>query len=170
MARALDLAVCAWSPLGGGLLTGKYLPGSSHEEAGTGRRADKPATAQAEAVTREVVNVAAEVGALPSQVALAWLLQRPGSVIPIVGATNKRQLLENLGCLNVELSPEQIRRLDETSAIELGFPYDFLQRDGIRTVVYGGRRDQIQDGRAVGRRIADLTSAEPATDREPFGP
>jgi hypothetical protein len=86
-------------------------------------------------------------------------------VIPIIGSTTERQLRDNLGCLDVELSPAHLRRLDEASAIALGFPYEFLQRDGIRTVVYGGRRDQIRDATPRGRRMADLTGHDPEPGR-----
>ncbi|CAA9497322.1 MAG: Putative oxidoreductase [uncultured Solirubrobacteraceae bacterium] len=145
MARALDLAVCAWSPLFGGLLTGKYLADSSHEEAGRGRRADRGVDARAEAIVRETVAVADELDVLPSQVALAWLRGRPGTVIPIVGATSLRHLEQNLGCLDVSLSAEQTARLDAVSAVDLGFPYAFLQGDTVRNLVYGSRRGQIRE-------------------------
>ena len=144
MAQGLDLAVLAWAPLGGGLLTGKYLPDSTHEEAGTGRRADRAPDERQDAVVRETVAVAAEVGALPSQVALAWLRGRPGKVIPILGASSERQMADNLGCLDVELTPEQTARLDAASDTGLGFPYAFLRRDAVRRLVYGQRHEQIE--------------------------
>jgi aryl-alcohol dehydrogenase-like predicted oxidoreductase len=159
MARGLGLAVCAWSPLGGGLLTGKYLPESTHAEAGTGRRANGPVDPRAEVIAREVVAVADDLGALPSQVALAWLRRRPGTVIPLVGATNERQLRDNLGCLEVELSAEQTSRLDEASDSDLGFPYGFLQREDVRRLVYGDRHGQLMDGAGRGRRVADLVES-----------
>jgi aryl-alcohol dehydrogenase-like predicted oxidoreductase len=61
-------------------------------------------------------------------VALCWVRQRPGVIVPLVGAKTRAQLDDNLGCLEFELSPEDVARLDEVSAIELGFPHDFLQQ------------------------------------------
>jgi aryl-alcohol dehydrogenase-like predicted oxidoreductase len=133
MARAYDLAVTAWSPLSGGLLTAKYLEGSSG--GGTGRIVAHDE--RTERIAREVVGVAEEVGATPSQVALAWLLAQPGTVIPIVGATSERQLEQNLACLDVRLAFEQLARLDAVSAVDPGYPHDFLQVEHIMNIVYG---------------------------------
>ena len=126
MAQGLGIAVCAWSPLGGGLLSGRSDPDPRRD-----------------AIARAVLAVAEESGALPTQVALAWLRGRPGNVIPLVGATSERQLSENLGCLDVELAPEQVERLDEVSDTGLGFPYDFIRRDDVRDLVYGQLRGRI---------------------------
>ena len=97
----------AFSPLSSGLLTGKYLadaeggPASSGRAAGGRRQVDE----RTDRIVREVVAVAGEVGATPSQVALAWIRSRPGVVIPIVGVTSEEQLRDNLGCLDVALEP-----------------------------------------------------------------
>jgi aryl-alcohol dehydrogenase-like predicted oxidoreductase len=144
MARAYELPVLAWSPLGGGALTGKYLEDSAHPETGQGRLANAgPTDPQTERVVRETVAVAAEVGAEPSQVALAWLCARPGTVIPIVGATKEDHLDQNLGCLEVALSPEQLARLDAASAVDLGFPHEFLRSESVLRIVYGDRRADV---------------------------
>jgi aryl-alcohol dehydrogenase-like predicted oxidoreductase len=143
MARAYDLAVTAWSPLAGGLLTGKYLPGSDAQ--GTGRIVEYDE--RTERIAREVVAVAEEVGASASQVALAWLLVQPGNVIPIVGATSELQLEQNLACLDVRLSAEQVTRLDAVSAVEPGYPHDFLQVEHIKNIVYGLDRQLVDDRR-----------------------
>lgn len=140
MARALGLSVTCWSPLAGGLLTGKYLTG------GDGRLSDSAAerlAGPAGAIVREVVAIAGELGASPAAVALAWLRSRPVPTIPILGARSEAQLAESLACLDVELAPDQLHRLDAVSAIELGFPHDFLARDDIKRVGVGERWDQI---------------------------
>lgn len=155
MARALDLAVGAFSPLSSGLLTGKYLPDADGGPASGGRIAGSARDRmdeRAERVVREVVAVAGELGATPSQVALAWIRSRPGVVIPIVGVTSEEQLRDNLGCLDVELDAEQVRRLDEVSAIDLGFPYEFLRRDMIKRLVYGDAYELVDDRRLGYRR------------------
>jgi aryl-alcohol dehydrogenase-like predicted oxidoreductase len=87
--------------------------------------------------------VAREAGATPSQVALAWLRTRPGIQIPLVGARKLEQFRENLGSLEVRLSAEQLRRLDEVSRVPLGFPHDFLGDPRIRERLHGGTRDLI---------------------------
>jgi aryl-alcohol dehydrogenase-like predicted oxidoreductase len=122
MASALGLTVTAWSPLGGGLLTGKY----DTDGRGEGRlQGQRPLDRHLRTldVTREV---ARELGAEPAQVALAWLLGRPAAPHPILGARTTAQLKEKLEALNLTLSGEQLARLDRVSAIELGFPHDFI--------------------------------------------
>lgn len=138
MARALDLAVAAWSPLGSGLLTGKYASAADagkpgHRIAPGGRRI----SSRNLAIAREVAEVSKELGRSPSHVALAWVRSRPGVVIPIVGARTAKQLEENLGCLDLELPAQARARLDTASAIDLGFPHEFLRLDSIRELVFG---------------------------------
>ena len=143
MARAYDLAVTAWSPLAGGLLTGKYIPGSTG--AGTGRVVAYDE--RTERIAREVVAVAGEAAASPSQIALAWLLAQAGTVIPIVGATSELQLEQNLASLEVSLAPEQLARLDAASAVEPGYPHDFLGLEHIQNIVYGADRGLVDHRR-----------------------
>lgn len=131
MAQGLGLAVCAWSPLARGVLSGRSTNG---------------ADSRTQAIASELAAVAGEVGAPPSQVALAWLRGRPGTVIPLLGASSEAQLAENLGCLDLELSEEHVRRLDEVSDTGLGFPYEFMQRDAVRALVYGSRAELISRG------------------------
>jgi aryl-alcohol dehydrogenase-like predicted oxidoreductase len=148
MADALEVAVTAWSPLAGGLLTGKY---AGDQQQGGGRY-DNPmmkgfaANDERKARIAETLkSVAQEVGRSPAQVALAWLLHRPYRVpvIPIVGARKLSQVQDNLACVDVRLSGDHLRRLDEVSGIELGFPHDFFTKDMVRGFAYGGMRDRI---------------------------
>ena len=64
-------------------------------------------------------------------------------VIPIVGARKVEQVKDNLSCVDVKLETDQLRRLDEASRIELGFPHDFYTKDMVRSFAYGGTRDLI---------------------------
>ena len=64
-------------------------------------------------------------------------------VIPIIGARKLSQLQDNLASFDLALSPGQLKTLDEASRIELGFPHDFYAKEMVRSLVYGGLRDQI---------------------------
>ena len=151
MSRNLDLAVTAWSPLGGGMLTGKYR---SSETAPKGVRyavSDWGATCLNERnfrISAEVEKVARELGKSPSQVALAWLLSRRhlGQIIPILGARKLDQLKDNLGCLDVQIPDALLQNLDSASRIELGFPQDFLSGLG-RNAAFGKTFDRIDNHR-----------------------
>jgi aryl-alcohol dehydrogenase-like predicted oxidoreductase len=131
MAAALGLAVTPWGVLEAGLLTGKPAPER--------RWPDDHVSARAQAVADEVVAIAQELGCAPAQVAIAWLLARPEppALVPIVGARTVEQLATNLGALDVELTREQIDRLDTAGAPELGFPRNFLESRGVRELIYG---------------------------------
>ena len=89
-------------------------------------------------IVRELLAIAGELGRSPAQVAIRWCLERPGVTSPIVGARNVRQLEDNLGALTFTLSDDQRRRLDEASAIVLGWPHDFLAQPGVRENLNGG--------------------------------
>lgn len=150
MAREMGMAVSPWSPLGGGVLTGKHRPG----EAGEGERGVRTRAAMNEAAGRlgernlaiadVVAGVAGELGRSPAQVALAWLLERPGVVSPVLGVRTLEQLDDNLGALEVELAPEQVERLDAASAVSMGFPHDML-REPLMTQVFGGVEVERRD-------------------------
>jgi aryl-alcohol dehydrogenase-like predicted oxidoreductase len=144
MARALDLGVTAWSVLGAGVLTGKY----NRAETAQGRAARwESIPTQQKALADMVMAVAQFIGCTPSQVALSWVRQQPGVLIPLLGATKAEQLQDNLGCLNVALSAEHLAQLNEASRIELGFPHDFLAGGEVQNLVYGGTRDKIDNHR-----------------------
>jgi aryl-alcohol dehydrogenase-like predicted oxidoreductase len=145
MAKALNLGLVAWSPLGGGLLTGKY---HSNAAAG-GRYSTGPIKQflrtgeQTDRIVSALQKVGAEAGRSPAQVALAWLRYRDIPVIPIVGARRIAQLQDNLDSLTLELSEKQVSELNEVSAIELGFPHDFYELEMVKGMIYGGMRDRV---------------------------
>ncbi|MFF7709146.1 aldo/keto reductase [Pseudomonas sp. NPDC007930] len=138
MAAELDLAVLAWSPLAGGVLTGKYSRADIQAYQGQDMfTAGRGAVVSGLGALRErnlliadtVKAVAEETGHSSAQVALAWLLgRRAPRVIPILGARTAAQFKDNLGALSVALSEEQARRLEAASAIEPIFPHGFLPR------------------------------------------
>jgi aryl-alcohol dehydrogenase-like predicted oxidoreductase len=134
MARAFGLAVTPWSVLGAGVLSGKYREGE-----GSGRAAARVAkVARNLAIAEAVRGVAAAVGATPAQVAIAWARQQPGTVIPLLGARNAAQLEDNLGALDVRLDAGHRAALDAASAIDLGFPHDFLGLASTKELIFGG--------------------------------
>jgi aryl-alcohol dehydrogenase-like predicted oxidoreductase len=122
MAEALGLGVTAWSPLAGGILSGKYTEASNAPT-----RLD-PATVddRAHTVAAAVREVADELGATPAQVAIAWTRARSASVLPILGARRVEQVRDNLGALDVTLTPEQCARLESATDFTAGFPTDFI--------------------------------------------
>jgi aryl-alcohol dehydrogenase-like predicted oxidoreductase len=148
MARALDLAVTPWSVLGTGLLTGKYRRGQADADDRLARsgRADE-VDARSQGIVDAVLAVSEEIGCTPSQVAIAWLLDRPGVILPLVGARRPEQLADNLGALDVALDAAQRQRLDDASAVSLGFPHDFLAQDYVQDLIFAGCQDRIVNHR-----------------------
>ena len=127
------LGILAWSPLGGGFLTGKH---DRDQAAGEGPRFDQAADwfdptlhSDKSWATLDVVrSVARDIGASPAQVSLAWLLRQPGVTSVIIGARTREQLAENVAATRLELDADSMDRLDAVSAIELGYPYDFMKQ------------------------------------------
>ena len=151
VARDQGMTVLAWSPLRNGLLTGKYLPENVQRSEAEGARMHSEmmrgfgsAGQETHAVVRALVAIGQELGVSAAPVALAWLRYRPVPVIPIVGSRRLAQFEDNLSSLDVSLSPEQLGRLDQVSAVSLGFPHDFLALDPVQAIVFGGLRDRIK--------------------------
>ncbi len=152
MARELDLGITAWSPLAGGLLTGKYtddFKGKKEEN-----RLEHPMMAplvdineRKRKITAAVVDVAAATGKTPAQVALNWLCQQSSVVIPIIGARRISQLRDNLGSVDFSLDNEHLQKLDAVSRVELGFPHDFFNNELVQNFAFGGMRDRIDNHR-----------------------
>jgi aryl-alcohol dehydrogenase-like predicted oxidoreductase len=146
MTKALHLGVTAWSPLSSGVLTGKY---HGHGSTEPGRMSSDmlkqfmPEEQRTARVLAAVKAVADETGRSMAQVALAWLRYRPVPVIPIIGARKLTQLQDNLASLDLVLSTSQVKRLDEASRIESGFPDTMYEKDLVKSLRYGGMRDQI---------------------------
>jgi len=145
MAKALELGVTAWSPLSGGILTGKY----NHSSQEGGRYGSEmmqgflPEKERQDRVVAAVRKVSEETGRSLAQVALAWLRYRDVPVIPILGARTLSQFEDNLSSLTLALAEEQLQRLDEASRVSLGFPHEFYAKQMVRNFVFGGLRDQI---------------------------
>jgi aryl-alcohol dehydrogenase-like predicted oxidoreductase len=124
MAGHFGLGTMLYSPLAGGLLTGKYRKGSSGRltnSAPEGYLED----ADTKAIIDELEIIAAEVEATPGQVALAWALTK--NAFPIIGVRTLSHLTESLKSLNIQLAADQIARLDKISAVTMGYPHDILK-------------------------------------------
>lgn len=146
MAQALEIAVTAWSPLAGGLLTGKYLRGEHGRMTQTnwGGMFKGP---RVETIVRGVVAIAERLGKPAAQVAINWLRQRPGAVtvptIPILGARTRAQLDDLLACAQWELDAESLAELEHLTAPELGYPAALINSPGGRAFVHGEGASRI---------------------------
>lgn len=133
--RRFGLGVIPWSPLGGGMLTGKYKPGEEPKE---GSRFAAPGPFQSiwrtralnernQAIVAVVLEEARQLNVSPIALALAWNLARPGVVSPIIGPKTLAQLGDNLAALDVDLPAETIERIDAASEPHLPYPHDFMR-------------------------------------------
>jgi len=148
MANAFGLSVTPWSPLGQGVLTGKYNQSARPEGTRLGattdiRAGDGILTDRNLAIAQAVVDVAAAIDKTPSQVALAWLIAQGPSVIPIVGTRKVHQIEDNLASVDVTLSQEHLATLDAASKITLGFPHDMIAMPMVRSFLTAGNDDAI---------------------------
>jgi aryl-alcohol dehydrogenase-like predicted oxidoreductase len=121
------LGILVWSPLAGGLLSGKYRRGqAAPEQSRLLAGWDEPPVRDQEKlydIVEVIVDVAKNRGASPAQAALAWLLDRPAVSTLIIGARTDEQLADNLGAADLELTQEERTRLDEVSRPPLLYPY-----------------------------------------------
>ncbi|MBU3063523.1 aldo/keto reductase [Nocardia sp. NEAU-G5] len=152
MAKELGLGVIPWSPLASGVLTGKYTAADLESSAVASAEGDRKNVALAQGsltargleIAEVVKQVAADLGKSPAQVALAWTLRNPAVTSPIIGARTPAQLEDNLGALDIEFDAAHLSRLDEASAIDLGFPHNMLARDMTRSVISGDLKIQAR--------------------------
>ena len=143
MAKVYDIGVTAWSPLAGGILTGKYTGAAPPEGA---KRMDsmqlQPFDDRNRRIAEALDQISDRVGAKPAQVALAWVIAK--GVIPIAGATRPEQLRDNLAAIQLSLDAATIAQLDAASAIDLGHPYQMVGWEMQMALGYGGMFDQIE--------------------------
>jgi aryl-alcohol dehydrogenase-like predicted oxidoreductase len=107
-----------YSPLGGGVLTGKYKPGQPAPEGSRAARGGlwrRMLDDQSVELAVEVGKVAAEIGATPAAVALAWVLSRRGVTTVIIGPRTHQQYEENMAGFDLALDPALIKRLSDAS-------------------------------------------------------
>jgi aryl-alcohol dehydrogenase-like predicted oxidoreductase len=151
LGRAFDIAVTAWSPLAGGILSGKYTGATG---AVGPKRMDsmqlQPLDERNRRIAEAVDAIAARLRVRPAQLALAWVIAK--GVIPIVGATRPEQMVENLQAAALRLDDATIAELDDASAFDLGHPYSMLNWDMSMALGYGGMFDRIDIPRFPTRR------------------
>jgi len=144
MARELELGITPWSPLGGGVLTGKYNSFAGKPKPkdirmnGDDEFAKKFLTQHNFDIAAEVVKIAQEINRSPAQVALAWLLHQPGVVSPIIGGRSEKQIVDNLAAVEITLSGDQLARLDRASAPPPVFIQQFLKFQQVRNILTSG--------------------------------
>jgi aryl-alcohol dehydrogenase-like predicted oxidoreductase len=146
MAQALGLGVLPWSPLGGGILSGKYsradLSDENAADVSSTRRGVIASTghlnARALDIADVVGNIADELAVSRAQVALAWTLRNPAVTSPIIGARTLAQAEDNFGALNVTFTDDQRQRLEQASAVAPIFPERFMGRPMAQQLVFGG--------------------------------
>lgn len=146
----LGLGITPWSPLAGGFLAGKYeRPVEGAPDAATGGATgagrlngsnpfgNQKFTDRNWRVLDALRTVAAEVDRPPAQVALAWAAAQPGITALILGASKREQLDDNLASLDIHLTADQLRTLDERSAPEPTFPYPIFT-PAVNRMIFGG--------------------------------
>jgi aryl-alcohol dehydrogenase-like predicted oxidoreductase len=132
------LGVIPWSPLRGGWLSGKFRRGMSAppddsriklaEEKDWGEKWSAYNNEHTWNILDALHAVAAKTEKTPAQVAINWLLRKPGVTAPIIGARRMTQLEANLGSSGWTLSEEHVRHLDDASALQPPYPYDFIDK------------------------------------------
>ncbi len=145
MAQELGLGVTPWSPLKGGVLSGKYKrEDHGAHKVGRGARVANLLDERIYTLLDLMGEIAREQDTTVARVALAWLRGRPGVTSPIIGARTLDQLDDNLAALDVKLSPEQTTRLNEASKPQLAFPADLVAAGPMFT--FGGASIDSQRG------------------------
>jgi aryl-alcohol dehydrogenase-like predicted oxidoreductase len=144
-AQQLGIALCPWSPLAGGFLTGKYMrEGNSGKGVGrleTTKSSGNPAfnkfSERNWQISDALVAVAKQINKPPAQVALNWVITQPGVTSTIIGATKISQLNDNLQAAEISIPPDLRKHLDEVSALEATHPYSFFS-GSIHSMINGG--------------------------------
>ncbi len=159
MAREFGLGVTPWSPLKGGALSGKYSRDKhgSHE-AGRGARVTNVLNDKAYDLLDELGRIAKELDTTVSRVALAWVQTQPGVTSTIIGARTMQQLDDNLGALDLPLTPAHLKKLAELSKPTLNFPAGFIEMSAMI----------LNGGTTINGRSAEPWPNTPKNDEERY--
>ena len=138
MARHFGLSVTAWAPLAGGVLTGKYTRAVDNDSLRKAANQNKGRDSEESlAVARLVDEIADDHGVTSTQVAVAWVLAQGYPFIPIAGARKVSQIEDTVAAAALALSADELGRLDDATAVALGFPHDFLASAHVQDMVKG---------------------------------
>lgn len=156
-AQHYGLGVTPWSPLKGGVLTGKYTRKNIETvEPSRGQWVKNAFNERVFTIIDVLIEVARDAGCTPAQAALAWVNRRPGVASSIIGARTMEQLTDNLAALKVHLTAAQADRLEAASKPALNFPYDFVNRAA----------PFMQGGTTVNGRPSETWPLAPQNDEE----
>ena len=150
LARAQNMAITPWSPLAGGLLTGKFdrdadASGGDNSRLRSNERWSRFLQDANLAVAEAVSAMAREIGCSTAQLALAWMMRRSSAcVVPIIGARTLPQLSDNLGAVAVELTPDILASLDELTELVPEYPNSLFASEFFETMMYGEVRPRIE--------------------------
>lgn len=136
MAQEMGLGVVPWSPLSGGVLTGKYRRGGEGDPDGRAAGAEKTLTDTDEDILTALDDIATAHAGSVAKITLAWVLQQPQVATTIIGAKRPDQLSANLASVDANLSSDELQRLEEVSSPTLPFPHDALGH--MRNFAYAG--------------------------------
>jgi len=140
MCREFGITPTSWSPLAGGILSGKYN-GINYDQ--KRYSPDNPMSSvflsdRNLKIAQEVIDLAHDIDKTPAQVAIRWILQKnDNTIIPIIGGRTEQQIINNLGVIKFELSQDDMQRLEDISKIQLGFPQDFLSLPFTSQLIHG---------------------------------
>jgi aryl-alcohol dehydrogenase-like predicted oxidoreductase len=135
MAHEMGLGIMPWSPLAGGVLSGKYTRSDLEKEAADYssrkdiNKATGRLTARALDIADVVNDIAAELHCEPAQIALAWTMQHAAITSPVIGARTLAQLQSNLGALDIRFNGDQLSRLQKVSHVDTVFPHTMIDTD-----------------------------------------
>jgi len=135
MARAMQMAICAWSPLASGILSGKYANPANHEKKRLDTLTLHALDERSQTIAALVGTIARKLGCSSAQVALNWLRAKQ-NVIPLIGARTLEQLEDNLRCLDFEVDAASVAELDALSASPLRYPHRYLA--GVQPLLHAG--------------------------------
>ena len=140
-ATAQDMSMLVWNVIGSGLFTGKYTRNKE-----TKGRIAKGILENEERLNlaRKVDTIADQIGCTSSQLAHAWVMSKGKKIIPLIGVTSATQLEDTIGSLQVNLTQEQIKEVENISFFEPGFPADFTLSSGVHDLIYGNTFDKIK--------------------------
>lgn len=139
MCRTLGLTMLPWGLLSGGALTGKYNSPSNEP------KRDADASDREKQMAETIMALAQEIGRTPSQIAINWVRQQNGQIIPILGARTEAQIHDNLGALDFALSEEQMQRISDATEFRIDFPLAFLLSQNVKNLCFGETYDLLDN-------------------------